>query len=145
MAAKRPGRPNATRSDRFRRRDGRRLPAAPRRPCGNGKSDSYIASETGEIYFRSPELLDGNQGVPNAENVYVYREGRPRFVVALSPGNGCHERGNGGELICSHGAVVRMEVTPNGDHMAFITPSQVTAYENHGFLEMYSYDPAPGA
>ena len=35
-----------------------------------------------------------------------------------------------------------MEVTPEDTHMAFLTASRVTSYENAGHLEMYSYTPA---
>jgi hypothetical protein len=35
-----------------------------------------------------------------------------------------------------------MDVSPDGRHMAFITASKVTAYENGGFSAMYSYDSA---
>ena len=35
-----------------------------------------------------------------------------------------------------------MQISPDGSHMAFITASKVTAYDNAGFAAMYSYDPA---
>jgi hypothetical protein len=37
-----------------------------------------------------------------------------------------------------------MDVTPDGDHMAFVTQSQVTGYDNNGKTEMYTYDPETG-
>ena len=33
--------------------------------------DPRMAKETGEIYFYSPEQLDGARGVPNKRNLYV--------------------------------------------------------------------------
>ena len=45
---------------------------------------------------------------------------------------------------CSEGPVVRLQVNPDDSHMAFITASQVTPYDNAGHLEMYSYTPATG-
>ncbi len=41
---------------------------------------------------------------------------------------------------CSNGAVGRLQVTPDGRYAAFITTSRITAYDNHGFAEMYRYD-----
>ena len=41
---------------------------------------------------------------------------------------------------CSNGAVGRLQVTPDGRFAAFITTSNVTAYDSHGFAEMYRYD-----
>ncbi len=111
---------------------------------GNGMSDSYIAAESGDIYFYSPELLNGDMGLKNQENLYVYRHGGVHFVTALTPDNYCVEGGNGQGKLCSHGPVVRMDVSPDGSHMAFITASQVTSYENQGALEMYSYEPESG-
>ena len=42
---------------------------------GNCLSDNSIASQNGDIYFFSPEQLDGARGIPNQENLYVYRNG----------------------------------------------------------------------
>ena len=35
-----------------------------------------------------------------------------------------------------------MQVSPDDSHMAFVTASQVTQYDNAGHLEMYSYEPS---
>ena len=40
---------------------------------GNCLSDTAIAADTGDIFFFSPERLDGSRGVPNQENLYDYR------------------------------------------------------------------------
>ena len=37
-----------------------------------------------------------------------------------------------------------MDVSPDDSHMAFLTASQVTQYNNAGRLEMYLYDPSIG-
>ncbi|HEY7257110.1 MAG TPA: hypothetical protein VH476_10560 [Solirubrobacterales bacterium] len=97
---------------------------------GSALTDNSVAAGSGEVYFYSPEQLDGSKGLAGKENLYVYREGRPQFVTALSP--------IGGEA----GPVTRMQVSPDGDHMAFVTASRVTSYNNNGLEEMYSYDPA---
>ncbi len=93
---------------------------------GNGRSDSFIASENGDIYFYSPAQLDGKKGIEGGRNLYVFRNGQVQFVTTLTT------------------EAIRMDVSPNGSHMAFITTSQVTGYNNGGYQEMYSFDPASG-
>ena len=48
---------------------------------GNCLSDNSIASETGDIYFFSQELLDGTRGIPNQTNLYVFRKGAVQYVA----------------------------------------------------------------
>ena len=43
---------------------------------------------------------------------------------------------------CSRPPIARMQVSPDDSHMAFVTDSPVTQYDNAGHLEMYIYDPA---
>jgi hypothetical protein len=86
--------------------------------------DSPFARETGEIYFYSPEQLDGTKGIPSKRNLYVYRNGTARHVVTLEPEKGAS----------------RIQVTPDGDWMAFITASRVTAYDSESASEMYRYN-----
>jgi hypothetical protein len=89
----------------------------------NGRvMDTSIASRSGNIYFYSPEQLDGPQGVPGGRNIYLYRNGQVRYVAT--------------------GLVNRMNVSPDGDHMALTSPDRVTSYDNKGFEEMYSYEPS---
>jgi hypothetical protein len=108
---------------------------------GNGFSDSYIASDSGEIYFYSPEQLEGSRGIADNQNLYVYRGGHAQLVAALAPGQICTADQS---LLCSSGPVARMDVSPDGSHMAFITASRVTEYDNAGFTEMYTYEAATG-
>jgi hypothetical protein len=98
-------------------------------------SDNSIAEETGEIYFYSPEQLEGSKGIPNQENLYVYREGKPQFVASLTPAPIEH-------LSNEYGPISRIQVSPEGKHAAFITPSKLTSYDNAGKEEMYMYEPA---
>jgi hypothetical protein len=111
---------------------------------GNGVSDSYIASEDGDIYFYSPVQLDGDRGVPGAQNLYDYRGGQVRYVTTLTPEHRCPllfgSLGTGKE--CSEGPIVRIDVSPDGSHMAFLTASQLTPYDNAGHLEVYTYTSA---
>ncbi len=121
---------------------------------GNGTSDSYIASRSGDIYFYSPQQLDGNKGLPNQPNLYLYRENESRqgeveFVATLSPRPACIKSvsplGHEETLTnCANGPVARMDVSPDGAHMAFITNSRPTSYDNRGHMEMYSFTPATG-
>ncbi len=96
---------------------------------GEDLTDNSFSSETGEIYFYSPEQLDGTKGTPGQENLYVYRNGNPQFVATLKPGG-------------EKGPITRIQVSPDDSHMAFVTASQLTAYNNGGLKEMYAYDPA---
>jgi hypothetical protein len=112
---------------------------------GNCVSDTSLASESGEIYFFSPEQLDGSKGIPNQPNLYDYRGGRDQFVASFTSGPYCAEEselGHSSDNFCSNTPVVRMQVTPTGDHMAFVTASQITSYNNAGHLEMYTYQPS---
>jgi hypothetical protein len=87
--------------------------------------DQRIASESGEIYFYSPERLEGARGFPNKRNLYVYRDGKAQFVATLEPNE----------------PVTRINIAPDGSNMAFITKTRLTAYDNAGFSEMYHYNP----
>ena len=111
---------------------------------GNGHSDTAIASANGDIYFYSPEQLDGDHGVPGQQNLYDYRGGEVRFVTTLTPGPQCREGGEK-EALCSEGPIARFQVTPEDTHMAFLTADRITPYDNAGHFEMYSYTPATGA
>ncbi len=91
---------------------------------GNGHSDTYLASKSGDVYFESPEQLAGAKGEMGERNLYLYRDGTVRYVATMNP---------------SH-RVARMQVTPDGRYMALITGSNLTGYDSGGHLEMYSYD-----
>jgi hypothetical protein len=98
-------------------------------------------AENGDVYFLSPELLHGSNGVANQENLYVYRNEKVHFVASLSPaGRPCVL--DQGEKLCSETAVARMNITPDDSYMAFLTASQVTSYENEGKPELYRYTPS---
>jgi hypothetical protein len=99
-------------------------------------ADTFIASQSGDIYFFSPELLDGSRGVPNQQNLYVYRNGHAQYVTTLAGAPTCW--GTYSQEQCAR--IVRMEVTPNGNYMGFITAAQVTQYNSAGHLEMYIYN-----
>jgi hypothetical protein len=88
--------------------------------------DSPLASDSGEFYFYSPEELDGSRGAFGSRNLYVYRDGAPQHVATLDPSR----------------PATRLEVTPDGRLMAFITSTKLTGYDNAGRAVMYRYDSA---
>ena len=93
----------------------------------NGKEqiiDSNMARETGEIYFYSPELLDGARGFVNKRNLYVLRDDGIRHVATMEP----------------FSAIERINVVPDGAWAAFITGTKLTSYDNAGVPQMYTYD-----
>jgi hypothetical protein len=98
-----------------------------------GKQFQYVPDNplaaNGDIYFYSPEQLDGSdKGLPNKRNLYVYRNGHAQFVATFEDGT----------------LVNRIDVSPDDSHMALVTKSQLTSYDNAGRREMYSYNPATG-
>ena len=105
---------------------------------GNCTSDNSIAGDTGEVYFFSLEQLDGTRGIPNQQNLYVAGENGVQYVTTLTGPPTCFEES--GLKVCQR--VLRMQVSPSNSHMAFVTASPVTQYENAGFKEMYRYVPA---
>lgn len=105
---------------------------------GNGLSDNAVASASGDIYFLSPERLSGTRGVANEANLYLYRQGTLQYVTTLEPGSFCESEW---PYPCSAGPIIRIQVSPDGEHMAFLTASRVTAYDNAHHTEMYTYSP----
>lgn len=102
---------------------------------GPDVTGNSIASKSGDIYFYSPELLAGPaHGLDDVRNLFVYRNGHVQFVAALEQ--------NEAPIIGNQTPVIAMQVSPEGDHMSFITKSRLTGYDNKDFRTMYSYDPA---
>jgi hypothetical protein len=92
-------------------------------------SDDVMASESGDVYFYSPEQLDpDNPGVFNEKNLYVYRNGSVRYVATLD----------------ADSKIDRMQISPDGRHVAFLTSARLTSYDNQGWREMYTYNPETG-
>ncbi len=108
---------------------------------GNGASDSAIASQSGDVYFFSPEQLDGNRGVPNGFNLYGYRNGELHYVATFAAQKPCGSIGIRTHY-CASSPIARFQVTPDGSRLAFLTQTQLTPYDNASHLEMYSYTPA---
>jgi hypothetical protein len=108
--------------------------------AGNCFSDNFIASESGDIYFFSPELLDGTHGIPNQQNLYVFRGGEVQYVTTLSGPQYCYTTYSASE--CTR--MERIQVSPDDSHMAFISNAEVTQYNSEGHMEMYTYEPSSG-
>ncbi len=108
---------------------------------GNGISDSAI-TPGGDIYFYSPEQLDGDRGVLGGQNLYDYRGGKAQFVATLKPEQKCRPADLNSAMLCAEGPIVRFEATPSDSRAAFLTATQLTSYDNAGHIEMYSYTPA---
>ena len=96
---------------------------------GEDSTDNAVASESGDVYFYSPEQLDSGEGIQNGRNLYVYRNGQVQLVSTLEPAH----------------ALTRIQVSPTDAHAAFVTASPITSYNNAGFREMYAFTPATGA
>ena len=95
---------------------------AQRRAGGNGISDSAIAAENGDIYFYSPEQLDGDRGVPGQQNLYDYREGTAPVRHHPRPREHCQRAdSHQATATAATGPIVRLQVTPDDTHMAFVT------------------------
>jgi hypothetical protein len=91
--------------------------------------DDLFAEVSGDVYFYSPEILDGSRpGIRNQRNLYVYRKGAVHLVATLDPGT----------------EISRMQISPDGLHAAMVTDSRLTSYDNRGFREMYTFDPEAG-
>ncbi len=103
---------------------------------GNCLSDNSIASASGDIFFMSQELLDGTRGIPNQENIYVFRNGAVQYVATLTGPPTCFIATL--ENVCQR--LMRLQVSPDGEYMAFVTPSPVTQFDNAGRQEMYRYN-----
>jgi hypothetical protein len=92
--------------------------------------DSAMAADAGDIYFYSPEQLDGEAGAPDRRNLYAFHDGEVQFVASLGGGTGA----------------IRINVSDDGRYAAFITATQgLTPYETGGFPAMYRYDAETGA
>jgi hypothetical protein len=87
--------------------------------------DTAFARGGEAIYFYSPEELEGAHGVPGKRNLYVSRNGTVHHVATVNPLT----------------PVERIDVSADGKKMAFVTKATLTAYENAGHSEMYTYDP----
>jgi DNA-binding beta-propeller fold protein YncE len=99
-----------------------------------------VASESGAVYFLSPEQLQAGHGIPNQPNLYLAVPGvGPRFIATLEPEDplvldSLKEAGT------PHTA--DFQVTPNGEFAAFPStlPLAGRGEQTAGQTEVYRYD-----
>jgi hypothetical protein len=115
---------------------------------GNLETDNPVSKESGDVYFVSPEQLDGARGSFGQANIYLYHDGALRFVASAEP-QSCVDPAVSADNpeytptpgpLCEAGKIHRFQVTPDGKYAAFISRSRLTPYNNNGFLEMYVYN-----
>ena len=86
--------------------------------------DDVTAENAGDVFFYSPELLDGSKfGIPNQRNLYVANPSGVHFIATMEVGT----------------QVKRMTISRDGTFAAFLTSSRLTSYDNRGFDEVYLY------
>jgi hypothetical protein len=132
-----------------------------RKSVNDSATDNVIAEENGDIYFYSPEQLDGSKGITGEMNLYDYRDGQLQYVTTLEP----FAEHNPTASTSKNAPIVRFQVSPDDSHAAFVTSDQITSYSTkdpHGICssavgtgsayatpdehceEMYSYEPSTG-
>lgn len=104
------------------------VPTDTRLRAGSNESlqpiDSSLASQAGDVYFYSPEELEGARGTPGKRNLYVWRNGSVQHVATLNALAGASQ----------------INVSPDGSHMAFVTSTRIGSYDNAGHSEMFVYE-----
>jgi guanyl-specific ribonuclease Sa len=91
--------------------------------------DDVMANDSGDIYFYSPQdLVPGEVGGDGQRNLYLYRNGHLHLVTTFEPGQ----------------QVERSTISLEGTHAAFMTRSNLTAYDSEGQQEVYAYDADTG-
>jgi hypothetical protein len=101
-----------------------------------------VASESGIVYFLSPEQLDGTNGALNQPNLYLAEAGgTPRFIATLEPDNPL-------VLDSVKAAATRrtgdFQTTPSGNFAAFVSDLELTGVFTFGFLDVFRYDAVAG-
>jgi hypothetical protein len=97
-----------------------------------------VATQSGSVYFLSPEQLDGAGGVAGQPNVFrVATGGSPEFVATLSP--------NDPLVIGSvHDAAMpqssHFQTTPAGEFAAFSSNALITGIDNSGKSSVFLFD-----
>jgi hypothetical protein len=92
--------------------------------------DSSTAADAGDVYFYSPEQLDGEAGALDRRNLYAFHDGGVQLVASLAANLGA----------------TRINVSDDGHFAAFLTATQgLTPYETGGYPQMYRYNAETGA
>jgi hypothetical protein len=115
----------------------------------NGPEGSQVGlvgtSENGNlVYFVAQSVLtgpnrEGKTPTEGADNLYLFssQNGATRYIASLNEGDGSfHGSGVWGLANRTRPA----DVTPDGEHLALVSLSDLTEYESGGSPEMYEYD-----
>ena len=106
--------------------------------CGGGECSVHFLTATkdgSEVYFTSPERLDGSKGVAGSPNLYLHKGGQTIYVTTLAPDDhilAIAEQGH------------RFRLTPDQSTLLFEAGSRITAYDSVGHNEIYAYDSSTG-
>jgi hypothetical protein len=92
-----------------------------------GGIDSKFASESGGVFFFSPEDLAGT-APSNGKNLFFANDGEIHYVATVG----------------ANQAIDRIQISPDGAHAGFLTRARLTGYENEGYEEMYAYNVETG-
>jgi hypothetical protein len=97
-----------------------------------------VASDSGDVYFLSPEQLDGAEGTLNQPNLYLAEPGAsPRFIATLEPNNSLVRNS-----VAANGKRFTgdFQVNPSGDDAVFATTLSFEGYENLNFSQVLHFD-----
>lgn len=102
-----------------------------------------VSSDSGTVWFLSPEQLDGSAGTVNQPNLYRADPGEaPTFVATLEPDN---------PLVLDSVAdaatrrTADFQTTANGSFAAFTSKLDLEGHETFGFADVFQYDAATDA
>ncbi len=99
-----------------------------------------VASASGDLYFLSPELLDGTAGTLNQPNLYLAVAGAdPRFVATLEPDNPLVRDS---VAAAADRRTADFQVTPSGGDAVFTSSLALSSVEATGSPEVFRYDRA---
>jgi hypothetical protein len=115
-----------------------------------------VSPDGSHVFFTSRLGLDSSEeAIPGADNLYVWdTSGETRFIAILGPNDfvrfdgdsrtkmGAWTEAIGPSLTGRGKSPVRS--TPDGRVFVFESHARLGTYDNHGFAEVYRYDPAAG-
>jgi hypothetical protein len=102
-----------------------------------------VASQSGAVYFLSPEQLDGSEGTLDQPNLYLTAPGgTPVFIATLEPNNPL--------VLDSVGAAgthrsADFQTNPSGSDAAFTSKLQLSPIDPTGDAQVFHYDAASDA
>ncbi len=115
-----------------------------------------ISPDGSRVYFVSPQQLDGSEGEPGLNNLYLWDGSAVRFIAVLASedlesfGEGAVRLGNWVEILNSTQTsgsgpgLNPSRTTANGSIFVFQSHANLTAYEGSGHSEIYRYDADSG-